>query len=223
MRRSVSFPQGTMVTYITWDFQFWELELRRRTLCEQNFPCHHIDKSLPSVEPHKLGRKNWKAWSGLKVKAVEPDKGQRGGPSRSVTNIVHRYTRWEGLGGRHTSGRMSPHPQRWGEIRWLISSGNSINYPSTEDLLVSRKTLLIRTVAHKMLVWFPPQGSSVDVCRLTKAEEGHPYEKSWLHHCLPRPPKTAHSNMPPHVYVTMCKYLCNAAKMFTQRKKAWFQ
>ncbi len=37
------------------------------------------------------------------------------------------------------------------------------------------------------------------------------------------PPKTAHSNKPPHVYVTMWKYLRNAAQMFTQRKKAWFQ
>ncbi len=34
--------------------------------------------------------------------------------------------------------------------------------------------------------------------------------------------KTPHSNTPPHVYITMWKYLHNAAQMFTQRKKAWF-
>uniref|UniRef100_A0A672L463 Lymphocyte antigen 75-like n=1 Tax=Sinocyclocheilus grahami TaxID=75366 RepID=A0A672L463_SINGR len=36
----------------------------------------------------------------------------------------------------------------------------------------------------------------------------------------PRLPKTARSNTPPHVYVTMWEDLHNAAQMFTQRKKA---
>uniref|UniRef100_A0A9J8AME6 Chromodomain helicase DNA binding protein 3 n=1 Tax=Cyprinus carpio carpio TaxID=630221 RepID=A0A9J8AME6_CYPCA len=36
----------------------------------------------------------------------------------------------------------------------------------------------------------------------------------------PSPPKTPHSNMPPHVYVTMWEDLHNAAQMFTQRKRA---
>ncbi len=40
---------------------------------------------------------------------------------------------------------------------------------------------------------------------------------------LSRPPKTAHSNTPPCVYVKMWKYLHNAAQMFMQRKKALFQ
>ncbi len=35
--------------------------------------------------------------------------------------------------------------------------------------------------------------------------------------------KTSHSNTPPHVYITMRKYLHNAAQMVMQRKKAWFQ
>ncbi len=35
--------------------------------------------------------------------------------------------------------------------------------------------------------------------------------------------KTPHENTPPHVYVTTWKYLHNAAQMFTQIKKAWFQ
>ncbi len=135
-----------------------------KTLWERQCPRHHTDKSLPSVERHSLGREDWGARSGIKVQAVEPDKSQRGGPSCSITNIVHRNTRWEGLGGRHTSSRMSSDPQRWGEIRRLVCSGNSIYYPPAEGLLVSRKTLLIRTVAHKQLVWLPPQGSSVDVC-----------------------------------------------------------
>ncbi len=34
---------------------------------------------------------------------------------------------------------------------------------------------------------------------------------------LPRPPKTAHSNKPSHVYVTVCKYLRNATQMYTKR------
>ncbi len=36
---------------------------------------------------------------------------------------------------------------------------------------------------------------------------------------LPRPPKTAHSNTHPHVYVTVWEDLQNTAQMFTQRKK----
>ncbi len=35
--------------------------------------------------------------------------------------------------------------------------------------------------------------------------------------------KTPHSNTPPHVYITMWKYLHNATQIFTQRKVAWFQ
>ncbi len=136
-------------------------------LWERNCPRHHTGRSLPSVKLHSLGRENWRARSGLKVKGVEPDKGQRGGPSHSVTNIVHRNTRWEGLGGHHTSSRMSPDPQRWGEIRLLISSGNRINYPSTEGLFVSRKTLLIRV--HNSTQIVSPisstgKGSPVNVC-----------------------------------------------------------
>ncbi len=34
---------------------------------------------------------------------------------------------------------------------------------------------------------------------------------------LPRPLKTVHSNTPPHVYVTVCKYLRKAAQMYTKR------
>ncbi len=34
------------------------------------------------------------------------------------------------------------------------------------------------------------------------------------------PPKTAHLNMPPHVYVTMWKYLQNTAQTYMQWKKA---
>ncbi len=36
----------------------------------------------------------------------------------------------------------------------------------------------------------------------------------------PRPPKTAHSNTPPHVYVTVWEDLHNTTQMYMQRKKA---
>ncbi len=36
----------------------------------------------------------------------------------------------------------------------------------------------------------------------------------------PRPPKTAHLNTPPHVFVTVWEDLQNTAQMYTQRKKA---
>ncbi len=55
----------------------------------------------------------------------------------------------------------------------------------------------------------------------TKVSKPKRYSLSKLR--LPCPPKTGHSNTPPHVHATMWKYLHNAAKMFTQRKKAWFQ
>ncbi len=38
----------------------------------------------------------------------------------------------------------------------------------------------------------------------------------------PPPPKMAHSNMPPHVYFTMWKYLHNAAQMFTKKRRHGF-
>ncbi len=36
----------------------------------------------------------------------------------------------------------------------------------------------------------------------------------------PRPPKTAHLNTPPHVYVTVWEDLQNTAQMYMQRKRA---
>ncbi len=56
----------------------------------------------------------------------------------------------------------------------------------------------------------------------TKVSKPKRYSLSKLRLCH-APLKQAHSNMPPHVYVTMWKYLRNADQMFTQRKKAWFQ
>ncbi len=38
----------------------------------------------------------------------------------------------------------------------------------------------------------------------------------------PRPPKTAHSNTPAHVYVTVWGDFHNTAQIYTQRKGAWF-
>ncbi len=37
---------------------------------------------------------------------------------------------------------------------------------------------------------------------------------------MSRPPKTAHLNMPPHVYVTVWEDLHNSAQKYMQRKKA---
>ncbi len=37
---------------------------------------------------------------------------------------------------------------------------------------------------------------------------------------LPRPPKTAHLNTPPHVYVTVWEDSQNTTQMYTQWKKA---
>ncbi len=36
LRRSVSFPRGTMVTYVTWDVPLRELELRRKHYGERD-------------------------------------------------------------------------------------------------------------------------------------------------------------------------------------------
>ncbi len=60
--------------------------------------------------------------------------------------------------------------------------------------------------------------------KVAKTKVSNPKRYSlWIFKACPCPPKMAHSNTPPHVYVTMWKYLQNAAQMFTQRKKMWFQ
>ncbi len=56
LRRNVSFPQGTMVTYVTWDVPLQELELRRSAR-ETRFPRRQTCKSLPSVEEHSYGKR----------------------------------------------------------------------------------------------------------------------------------------------------------------------
>ncbi len=39
---------------------------------------------------------------------------------------------------------------------------------------------------------------------------------------LPRSPKTAHSNTPPHVYVTVWKDLHNSGQTYMQWTRVWF-
>ncbi len=56
----------------------------------------------------------------------------------------------------------------------------------------------------------------------TKVSKPKRHSLSKLRFCH-APPKTAHSNTPPRVYVTMWKYLRNVTQMFSQRKKASFQ
>ncbi len=51
LQRSVSFPWGAMVTYVTWDVLLREFELRRNVR-GMRYPRHQTCKSLPSVEEH---------------------------------------------------------------------------------------------------------------------------------------------------------------------------
>ncbi len=57
LRRSVSFPRGTMVTYVTWDVPLLEpravSERFRGTRCPRRQTC----KSLLSVEEHSYGKR----------------------------------------------------------------------------------------------------------------------------------------------------------------------
>ncbi len=51
-----TFPQGTMVTYVTWDVPLLELKLRqnaRGTRYSRRQTC----KSLPSLEEHSYGKR----------------------------------------------------------------------------------------------------------------------------------------------------------------------
>ncbi len=58
LHRNVSIPQGTMVTYVTWDVPLQELELHRKTLGDviTRCPRRQTCKSLPSVEEHSYGK-----------------------------------------------------------------------------------------------------------------------------------------------------------------------
>ncbi len=92
-----------------------------------------------------------------------PDKGGRGGPTRSVADVRNRDTCRKGLGGRHTSSGVCLDPQRRGEARGLVTGRDCLNNPPADSMLRSRETSPGRTNAHKQLVRPSPLGSSVDV------------------------------------------------------------
>ncbi len=152
-RRSVSFPQETRVTYVTWDFPLQKIELRPKTLGERDTHTARLPKSLPSVYPcgAHLGREDRRAWSGLHVKAIKSDKGQGRRPSRSVADVLDGNICLKGLGGRHTSSWVSLDSHLRGEIRGLISNVNGIHNPPTEGLFRSRRTSLRGAIAHQQL------------------------------------------------------------------------
>ncbi len=50
LRRSVSFPRGTMVTYVTWDVPLENARGKR-------YPRRQTCKSVPSVEEHSYGKR----------------------------------------------------------------------------------------------------------------------------------------------------------------------
>ncbi len=132
----------------------------------KRYPCCQTYNSLPSVYPCRaqLGREDGRAWSGPYVKAIKSDKVQRRQTSRSIADVLYRDTCEKGLGGHHTSSRMSSDSHRRGELRGLIGKVDGIYNPPTEGLFGSRKTYLRGNIAYQQLVHPSPQGSSVDVC-----------------------------------------------------------
>ncbi len=114
------------------------------------YPRRQASKSLPSVYPCRaqLGREDGRAWSGPYVKAIKSDKGQGRRPSHSIADVLFWDTCEIGLGGRHTSCRMSSDSHRRGELRELIGSVDSIHNLPTECLLCSRQTPLRGTAAY---------------------------------------------------------------------------
>ncbi|KAI5099292.1 phosphatidate phosphatase LPIN1 [Silurus meridionalis] len=81
-----------------------ELELRR-TAMGTSVQSRHTDQTLPKSEGLGTSTQDRGARGGSEVEAIEPDKGQRGGPSRSVTDVrgtteegrmpVTRHIVWE--------------------------------------------------------------------------------------------------------------------------------
>ncbi len=74
-RRSVSFPHGTRVTYVTWGFPLQKIELRPKTLGERDTHTARLPKSLPAQcvslwsTPRARGQKSleWPACQGHKI------------------------------------------------------------------------------------------------------------------------------------------------------------
>ncbi|KAI5629401.1 hypothetical protein C0J50_2333 [Silurus asotus] len=52
------------------------------------------------------------------VKAIQPDKGQRGGPSHSIANVLESCYRGPGI--RSTSSGVSSDPERCGETKGFV-------------------------------------------------------------------------------------------------------
>ncbi len=117
LRRSVSFPRGTKVTYVPGTFPSGNIELRRNargTRC----PRRHTCKSLLSVWNAQLWQGKRQARGGSQSQVVEPGKlGRR--PPHQRHRCPAQVHLPEGLGGRHTLSRVSLDSQRRGEIRGL--------------------------------------------------------------------------------------------------------
>ncbi len=107
-------------------------------------PCRQTYKSLPRVYPSRaqLGQEDGRAWSGPHVKAIKSEKCQGHRPSHSIADVLYRHTCEKGLGGHHTSNRMSSDSLRRGELRGHIRNVDGIYNPPTEGLFGSRHLLV---------------------------------------------------------------------------------
>ncbi len=106
--REVEKPAASEEWGLRWTLWEWDAHAARLwnpcVVCMTSAQLRQQDGRTRSVECAYAGYRM------QNVKVVEPDKGERHEPACSVTYILHRHTRQEGLRARHTSGGVSLDP-----------------------------------------------------------------------------------------------------------------
>ncbi len=87
----------------------------------------------------------------------------RWGPACRITNLLESNSWYQGLGGRHTPGRVGPDSHRRRLTGRLISKWDGLDHALAHPLLRCRGPLVRRSKTYEQLCIFTSRGSSVDV------------------------------------------------------------
>ncbi len=124
---------------------------------------HHSDECLSFVKSSEqaLVREHLGTWGRVQVQRIKSDECVRWGPACHITNLLERNSWYQGLGGRHTPGRVGPDSHRRRLTSRLITKWDGLNHPLVHPLLRCRGPLVRRSkhtkswslLRHRAALW----------------------------------------------------------------------
>ncbi len=125
-------------------FPFKGTPLRKNTLWERQYNITIATSACPVwILRAALGREHLGTWGRVQVQRIKSDECVRWGTACRITNFLESNSGYQGLGGRHTPGRVGPDSHGRRLTGRLISKWDGLDHPLAHPLLRCRDPLLV--------------------------------------------------------------------------------